>query len=1056
MIQKIDIGLTKIDKIYHLADIHIRNLKRHKEYKTVFARTVDYIKSTIQPNDIIFLGGDIVHAKTDMTPELVQSVQEFFKMFSDIAPTILITGNHDCNLNNASRLDALTPIVNALNHPNLYYLKDSGVYEMADKHFVVMSVFDKPKDFIRANTFEGKYKIALHHGAVNNAVTDIGFRLVNDHVDVALFDGYELTLLGDIHKPAQYLNEAKTIAYPGSLIQQNYAEALIHGLLVWDTDSKKSEFVEIPNDKCYYTLEIDKGVYTPLPDLLLGKTIRLRVKVQSTDAADLKSILAEVKTKFNIDEYTIQKINDFTTNKTRVQKINIGDVRDVEYQNELISKYLDNKFALSEEMLDGIRHVNRTVNSSISRLDSTRNVSWIPKRFEFSNMFSYGANNYIDFENMKGVHGIFAPNASGKSTMLDAITYCIFDKCGRTSKAANVLNNQSTSFSCKFTFELDDIIYVIEKTGTKGRGNHVRVDVDFYSIDSSGNQESLNGKERSETNDHIRNILGTYEDFVLTALSVQNNNSGFIDMAQKDRKDLLSQFLDINIFEDLYSAANTDIKEVATLVKEYQKQDFSTQLAEANNKITIATEQSKELNTLKASYQTSIDIIDADILELTKQLIPVDTSIENITELNLLKEKATLLSSQLQVDLQASGSRISTVDNEIDSLRLQLNEFNISEIQARIDVLNECKKTEKELHGTVERLKAEVRAKLEKMEKLNDLKYDENCKFCMDNVFVKDAIATKASIETDKLEAKNIINQLEIIRTKIQSLEASLSEKESYNSLSTSIHQKESLKLKLESDVHQIDNRANQLTTNLEKVNNKIDEYYKKESIIKTNSQLKLDIDLLADKKSELQTLLHDVSDQLMNCNSRLIMATATKEKAEESIDKLKNLEKQYKYYEYYLEAVNRDGVPYDLITMAVPYIEQEINNILSQLVEFNLMLEMDGKNINCYIVYDQDNFWPIELTSGMEKFISSLAIRTALINISSLPRPNFLAIDEGFGVLDSDNLNSMFNLFDYLKTQFSFMLVISHIDSMRDVVDKLIEITKVNGSSKIQYSYTT
>jgi len=112
----------------------------------------------------------------------------------------------------------------------------------------------------------------------------------------------------------------------------------------------------------------------------------------------------------------------------------------------------------------------------------------------------------------------------------------------------------------------------------------------------------------------------------------------------------------------------------------------------------------------------------------------------------------------------------------------------------------------------------------------------------------------------------------------------------------------------------------------------------------------------------------------------------------------------------------------------------------------------MDGKNINCYIVYDQDNYWAIELTSGMEKFISSLAIRTALINVSTLPRPNFIAIDEGFGVLDSDNLNSMYNLFDYLKSQFAFMLVISHIDSMRDVVDHLIEIVKTNGNSKISY----
>ena len=139
-------------------------------------------------------------------------------------------------------------------------------------------------------------------------------------------------------------------------------------------------------------------------------------------------------------------------------------------------------------------------------------------RFEFSNMFSYGPNNVIDFSNMKGVYGIFAPNASGKSTMLDSITYCIFDKCGRTSKAAAVMNNKADSFKCKFEFELDGISYIIEKRGTKGRGNHVRVDVDFYSVDEFGQQTSLNGKERSETNDNIRNLLGTYEDFVLTAL----------------------------------------------------------------------------------------------------------------------------------------------------------------------------------------------------------------------------------------------------------------------------------------------------------------------------------------------------------------------------------------------------------------------------------------------------------------------------------------------------------------------------------------------------------
>ena len=81
-----------------------------------------------------------------------------------------------------------------------------------------------------------------------------------------------------------------------------------------------------------------------------------------------------------------------------------------------------------------------------------------------------------------------------------------------------------------------------------------------------------------------------------------------------------------------------------------------------------------------------------------------------------------------------------------------------------------------------------------------------------------------------------------------------------------------------------------------------------------------------------------------------------------------------------------------------------------------------------------------------MERFISALAIRVALISVSNLPRPDFLAIDEGFGVLDSENLNSLAMLFDYLKGQFKFLMIISHIDAMRDIMDVLVEIKKENG----------
>jgi len=96
-----------------------------------------------------------------------------------------------------------------------------------------------------------------------------------------------------------------------------------------------------------------------------------------------------------------------------------------------------------------------------------RNIQWFPKSFEFSNMFSYGENNKIDFSTLDGITGLFASNASGKSSIFDALSFCIFDKCSRTYKADQILNNNKNDFSCKFNFEIDGVDYYIHKVGIK-------------------------------------------------------------------------------------------------------------------------------------------------------------------------------------------------------------------------------------------------------------------------------------------------------------------------------------------------------------------------------------------------------------------------------------------------------------------------------------------------------------------------------------------------------------------------------------------------------------
>ena len=240
MIKPIDIKVSfdKLKYIHHISDIQIRNLKRHTEYEQVFERTYKEIEKN-KDNAVVYIGGNIAHSKTDMSPELVHQLSNLFKRLSDICPTIIIAGNHDCNLNNLSRLDVLTPIVNNLNHPNLHYLKDSGVYKCADVSFVVWDCWTKEEDFILADDVEGDTKVVLFHGTVDRAETDLGFRLPSD-VHINKFKGYDLGLLGDIHK-RQHLNDDETISYCGSLVQQNHGEGLSHGYLLWDVPKRKSK-----------------------------------------------------------------------------------------------------------------------------------------------------------------------------------------------------------------------------------------------------------------------------------------------------------------------------------------------------------------------------------------------------------------------------------------------------------------------------------------------------------------------------------------------------------------------------------------------------------------------------------------------------------------------------------------------------------------------------------------------------------------------------------------------------------------------------------------------
>jgi hypothetical protein len=182
----------------------------------------------------------------------------------------------------------------------------------------------------------------------------------------------------------------------------------------------------------------------------------------------------------------------------------LKDLTNIEYQNKLIIDFLDKKLNTTDKLkIEDILRINRDNNSTIKKDEFARNLKWKPLRFEWDNMFKYGEGNSIDFTQMSGVYGIFGPNKSGKSSILSAIIFCLFDKFDRGFKGIHALNVQKTTFKCKLEFEISDIHYFIERKGSTTRNGNVKVDVKFWKV-VNGVEEELHGTDRRDTNDLIR------------------------------------------------------------------------------------------------------------------------------------------------------------------------------------------------------------------------------------------------------------------------------------------------------------------------------------------------------------------------------------------------------------------------------------------------------------------------------------------------------------------------------------------------------------------------
>ena len=269
--------------------------------------------------------------------------------------------------------------------------------------------------------------------------TDIDWEIEGD-VTVDLFDDFDFTLLGDIHK-TQFLNDEKTIAYSGSSIQQNYGESTGKGFLFWDIRGKNDfdvEFHKIYHKNPFITIDwkgdVDK---TASESMKYPKNSRFRIKsdkiITQADIQEISSILRDTR---SATEIVFKNESQFDSNSYSVTKNDTGlsqNLRDAKSQYQLFDKFFKN-YSLNEFELDEIKSLIDKYVSTISKQEEIlRNARWQIDAIDFNNLFSYGEGNHINFKNNSGITGIFGKNARGKSSIIGALMYGLFNTTDRGS-----------------------------------------------------------------------------------------------------------------------------------------------------------------------------------------------------------------------------------------------------------------------------------------------------------------------------------------------------------------------------------------------------------------------------------------------------------------------------------------------------------------------------------------------------------------------------------------------------------------------------------------------
>jgi len=1043
----------------HLADTHIKNLKYHYEYKEVFKKLYETLRK--EKVDYIIHCGDIAHTKTQLSPEFVDLCSNFLSQLAAIAPTYLILGNHDGNLKNSSRQDAITPIVEALNNPNLFLLKSSGEENLNGNYSLnVLSVFDRdnwvpPSD-------NRKINIALYHGAISNSRTDLGWVMEHGEDDLSIFEGHDFAFLGDIHKTNQTLDHKGRIRYAGSTIQQNHGETNDKGFLIWDiqdTDNWDVKHVQLKNPKPFITIELTpKGRMPNKIQVPTGARLRL-VSNNNLPLDVMKKAVEIAKHRFKPESITF--LNRAAGERGNIEEFADGlasdNLRDPVVQEELIEEYLKD-FQAEEDLLQRVKRLNSKYNRTVEAQEEVgRNVNWKLESLEWENLFNYGTGNRISFSKLNGIVGVFGKNFSGKSSIIDSMLYALFNSTSKNErKNLNIINQNKETGLGKVKISIGNKLYTVERSSEKYvrklKGEETleaKTDLNFECYDAATDEvQSLNGLTRNETDKIVRKHFGTLEDFLLTSMASQLGSLQFISEGSTRRKEILAKFLDLEMFEKKYKMAKEDASDLRGALKRLEGKEFAEDILLTENCI-LSNEKEMGMHVKKCEgLKVELTNFTTELNDLIKKIDSIPTEIINIAEITTQlgtkeKEVANLIAHNIQLNEELFSNKEVLV-----KIVNFVSEFDVTEVQKNKTILIEKQEKFNQLVGEIKNEEIRLQNQHKKTQLLKEVPCGSEFSHCK---FIKDAYAAADQLTLTKHSCAKLMTNKdrvdkEIIKLNPEKIEEHL---HNYDQLLDKQSTLEAETRHATLTIEKNDIAYQSLNKEIEHLYEKQNTYHKnkntiegKEMLVRQSLSIEKDI---KNKKKAVQKCENQKLELYKEHGSLEQKLTSLEEQKQELAD----LREDYAAYDLFMQCMHSNGISYDIIKRKLPVINNEIAKVLANVVSFEIFFENEGRHLKILIKHPSHEPRPIEMGSGAEKTIAAMAIRLALLSVSNLPKSNIFILDEPGTALDADNMDGFVRILDLVKSYFKTVLLVSHLESLKDCVDMQITIDK-----KDKYAY--